>query len=57
MTSEAENRKKWKEARAQSSYGMSYEALCSDRKHVLDQIYTLLKMEADEKKNPKKGCR
>lgn len=58
MTSkETEERKKWKEARAQNSYGMSYEALCSDRKHVIDQIYTLLKMEHDEKLNPKKGCK
>lgn len=54
--SETENRKKWKEARAQSSYGMSYDALCSDRKHVLDQIYTLLKMENDEKLK-KRGCK
>jgi hypothetical protein len=56
MTSkETENRKRWKEARAQSSYGMSYDALCCDRKHVIDQIYTLLKTEQEEKN--KKGCR
>jgi len=57
MKNEAEERKKWKDARAQSSYGMSYAALCCDRKRIIDQVYTLLKMEEDEKKNPKRGCR
>lgn len=50
-------RKKWKDARAQSRYGMSYASLCSDRKRIIDQLYQLFLMDEDEKKNPKKGCR
>ena len=53
--SETENRKKWKEARAQNSYGMSYDALCSDRKKVINQIYIVLKAENDAK--TKRGCK
>jgi hypothetical protein len=51
-----EDRKKWKAARAQKQYGQSYDSLCSDRKHIIDQLYLVEKMIEDEKNNPK-GCR
>jgi hypothetical protein len=52
------DRKKWKDARAQNSYGMSYDALCNDRKRIIDQMYVLYQMEEDDKINSKKrGCR
>jgi hypothetical protein len=51
-------RKKWKDERAQRKYGMSYASLCSDRKRIIDQLYLLFKMDEEEKLNSKKkGCR
>lgn len=57
MTSEAD-RLKWKDNWANGHYGMSYAALCCDRKRVVDQMYLCFQMDEDEKKNSKKrGCR
>lgn len=36
-------RKKWKNEKARSRYGMSYISLCSNRKRVIDQLYELYK--------------
>lgn len=49
-----ENRKKWKDEFAQSKYGSSYDALCSDRKRIVDQMFLLMEMEKADKT---KGCR
>lgn len=53
---ETESRKKWKDEWAQSHYSTSYDALCSDRKRIVDQMYVVTQMIEDDKKNPK-GCR
>jgi len=50
-----EERKKWKNNRAMKQYGQSYDSLCSDRKHIIDQLYLVEKMMEDEKNNHK--CR
>jgi hypothetical protein len=56
--SEEEKRMLWKNNRANQSYGKDYLMLCSDRKRIIDQLYLLMKMEEEEKKNSKKrGCR
>lgn len=49
-------RLKWKDNYAQGHYSMSYAALCCDRKKIVDQMYQVMQMIEDEKKNPK-GCR
>lgn len=51
------DRKKWKDEFSQKRYGQSYVSLCSDRKRIIDQTWTLIQMEEDEKKNKGKGCR
>lgn len=48
------NRKEWKNLKAQDKYGSSYEALCGDRKRVIDQMFILHELELEEKKT---GCR
>jgi hypothetical protein len=50
------DRKKWKDEYAQNHYGMSYDALCCDRKRVVDQIFLCMQMDKEEK-NSKGGCR
>lgn len=57
MTNDTQDRKKWKDEKAQNRYGKSYAALCSDRKRIVDQLYLLFQMDEEEKNNPKKGCR
>jgi hypothetical protein len=54
---ETQERMEWKNKRAQDSYGKSYVALCADRKKIIDQLYELIKLEEEEKHNPKRGCR
>jgi len=57
MTSEAD-RKKWKDNYSNAHYSMSYAALCSDRKRVVDQMYLCMEMDKEEKANSKKrGCK
>jgi hypothetical protein len=52
------SRKKWKDNYAQNHYSMSYDALCCDRKRVVDQMYLCMEMDKEEKENSKKrGCR
>jgi hypothetical protein len=48
------NRKEWKNEWANKKYGMSYDALCNDRKRIVDQMFLLFEMENEEKT---KGCR
>jgi hypothetical protein len=59
MTSKEEQaRIKWKDNHAQKHYGMSYAALCCDRKRVVDQMFICFQMDEEEKINSKKrGCR
>ena len=48
------DRKKWKDLKAHERYGSSYDALCSDRKKIVDQLWLLSEMDKEEKT---KGCR
>ena len=52
-----ETRIKWKDNYSNGHYGVSYATLCCDRKKIIDQLYEVMKMIEEDKKNPKKGCR
>jgi len=52
-----ELRIKKKDELANSKYGMSYTALCSERKKIIDQVYLCIQMDEEEKLNPKSKCR
>ena len=53
---ENDKRKIKKDELANINYSKTYDSLCSDRKKIVDQMYTLWEMREEEKLN-KKGCR